>query len=100
MDSGIQQAVIRKLNPDDLFFSTAFYANLALGLVAYTALYFAAPSIADFYNESRLVLLVRVAGLVVVINSFQVIQNARLSRDLNFRLLMKAGFPAAVVSGF
>lgn len=99
MDSGIKQAVIRKLNPDDAYFSTAFYANIVLGIIAYILLYIASPFIADFYDEPRLTLLIRVAGSVVIINSFQVIQVALLSRDLNFKLQMKANVPAGVVSG-
>lgn len=99
MDSGIQQAVIRKLEPDEAYFSTAFYTNLALGALAYTLLFVTAPFIASFYEELRLTLLIRVAGVVVLINAFQVIQVAMLSRDLNFKMQMKASVPAAVISG-
>ena len=99
MDSGIKQAVIRKLNPDDAYFSTAFYTNLALGLLAYSLLFIASPFIADFYDEPRLTLLIRVVGIVVVINSFQIIQVAMLSRNLNFKLQMKANVPAGIISG-
>lgn len=99
MDSGINQAVIRKFEPDESYFSTAFYTNLGLGALAYTLLFIAAPFIADFYDESRLTLLLRVAGLVVVINSFRVIQVAMLSRAINFKAQLKASLPAAVISG-
>lgn len=99
MDSGINQAVIRKLEPDEAYFSTAFYANLALGVLAYTLLFIAAPFIADYYEELRLTLLLRVAGIVIIINSFQVIQVAMLSRALNFKAQMKASLPAAIISG-
>lgn len=99
MDSGIKQAVIRKLNPDAAYFSTAFYTNLALGAIAYILLFAAAPFIANFYEEPRLTLLIRVAGVAVLINAFQVIQVAMLSRDLNFKLQMNATVPAALISG-
>jgi len=96
MDSGIQQAVIRKLEPDNAYFSTAFYTNLGLGALAYTLLFAAAPFIASFYEEPRLTLLIRVAGVVVLINAFQVIQVAMLSRDLNFKMQMKGSVLGAV----
>lgn len=99
MDSGIAQAVIRKLNPDDAYYSTALYANISLGGLAYSLLFFSAPFIAEFYDEQRLTLLIRVAGCVVVINAFQVIQVAMLSRDLNFKMQMQANVPAGIVSG-
>src|SRR5690554_984763 len=82
MESGIREAVIRKLNPDSGYFSTAFYANLLLSLASYAFLYISAPFIASFYNEPLLVNLVRVAGLVVIVNAFQSIQVAMLSREL------------------
>ena len=99
MDSGIKSAVIRKLEPDECYFSTAFYTNLGLGLLSYSLLFIVAPFIAEFYEESRLTLLIRVAGIAVLINAFQVIQVAMLSRELNFKLQMKATVPAGVVSG-
>lgn len=99
MDSGIQQALIRKLEPDDAYFSTAFFTNLGLGALAYILLFSAAPFISSFYEEPRLTLLIRVAGIVVLINAFQVIQVAMLSRDLNFKMQMKASVPAAIISG-
>lgn len=99
MDSGIKQAVIRKLNPVDAYFSTAFYANIGLGALAYSLLFLAAPFIADFYDEPRLTLLIRMGGCVIVINAFQVIQVALLSRDLNFKLQVQANVPAGIVSG-
>lgn len=98
MNSGFRQALIRLKEATDLDSSTAFYANLVLGLLAYTALYFAAPLIAAFYEEQRLVLLIRVTGLVVLINAFQVVQIALFHRQMNFKAQLKASFPAALVS--
>ncbi|MBD3896238.1 lipopolysaccharide biosynthesis protein [Halomonas sp. ML-15] len=99
MESGIKQAVIRKkvVDQDDL--NTAFYANISLGILAYFILYGSAPYIASFYDEERITLLVRVAGMVVLINSFHIIQSAVLTRDLNFRLQLKASIPASFISG-
>jgi O-antigen/teichoic acid export membrane protein len=99
MESGIKEAVIRKLDADNDYFSTAFYTNLMLASLAYGLLFVAAPYIASFYEDTRLTLLLRVAGVVVLINAFQSIQIALLSRDLNFKLQMKAMVPAAIVSG-
>lgn len=99
MDSGIKQAVIRKKDATQDDFNTAFYTNLALGAFSYLILFLAAPLIADFYDEERLVLLIRVAGLIVFINSFQVIQSAILSRELNFKNQLKASVPASAISG-
>ena len=99
MDSGLQQAILRMptLGPRDA--STAFFSNIAFGVLAYGLLYASAPLIADFYAEPRLIVLVRIGGIVVLINSFEVIQGAMLNRALDFRTRMKAGIPGSVVSG-
>ncbi|RUO37325.1 flippase [Aliidiomarina shirensis] len=99
MESGFREALIRleKITQED--YTTAFYANLALGLFSYIILALVAPSIASFYDEPRLVELIRVASLSVIIMSFQVVQVASLSRKLNFKAQLKASFPASIISG-
>jgi O-antigen/teichoic acid export membrane protein len=100
MDSGFKDALIRlpEARPED--FNTAFFANLTLGLCAYALLYLSAPLIADFYSENDLVTLVRVSGIVVVINAFQVVQTAQFTRDMNFKIQFKASIPASILSAF
>jgi len=99
MDSGFSQALIRKKEVSQIDFSTAFYVNLILGILAYALLFIAAPFIAGFYNEPRLVALVRIVGLVVIINAFQMVQMADLTRKLNFRVQFNVTLPAALLSG-
>ena len=99
MDSGFKQALIRLEGAGQRDFNTAFYANLALGAVSYVLLFLAAPFIATFYNEPRLVLLIRIAGINIIIQSFQVVQTAALSRDLNFKAQLQATVPAGIFSG-
>ncbi|NWO07483.1 MAG: lipopolysaccharide biosynthesis protein [Alteromonadaceae bacterium] len=99
MDSGFREALIRLETITQEDYATAFYANLVLGLISYGILFAAAPLIADFYDEPRLVDLIRVASLSVVIMSFQVVQVASLSRKLNFKAQLKASLPASLVSG-
>lgn len=99
MDSGFRQALIRLKDATQIDFNTGFYANITLGLLAYAILFLSAPWIASFYQEPKLVDLVRVASLAIIINAFQVIQVTILSRDLNFKAQLKANLPAAVISG-
>lgn len=99
MDSGFREALIRLKNISSVDYSTAFYANIGLGLISYGGLFVAAPFIADFYQEPRLIDLIRVASLTVVVMSFQVVQVASLSRKLNFKAQLQASFPASIVSG-
>lgn len=99
MDLGISEALIRLeiVNEEDL--STAFIMNILFGIVAYLILFFSAPLISYFYNEKILLELLRVTGLVVFINAFMNIQRVIFTRNLNFKVQLKASVPAAVISG-
>lgn len=99
MDSGFSQALVRKKEVSQTDYSTAFYTNLVLGLLVYLLLFSCAPFIASFYNEPRLIALIRVVGLTVIINSFQLVQVADLTRDLNFKVQFKVTLPSAIFSG-
>ena len=76
VDSGFSQALIRKQDRTETDNSTVFYFNLVIGLLMYGVLFFAAPLIANFYNEPRLVSITRVLCLSVLMNSFVVVQRA------------------------
>lgn len=99
MDSGVKEALVRLPDVSDSDLSSAFFLNLSLGFIAYIALCFAAPWIADFYHEPRLTALLQVSGLVVVINAFQVIQIVIMTRSLDFKSQVKITLPASMVSG-
>ncbi|WAJ69378.1 lipopolysaccharide biosynthesis protein [Catenovulum adriaticum] len=99
MESGFKQALIRKLNLTDLDINTAFYANILLSAIAYIVLFIAAPFISAYYNEPQLTSLIKIAGLILIFNAFQVVQTAILSKKMEFKALLKANFPAAIISG-
>lgn len=99
VESGMGQALIRGKSVSQADLSTVFFSNIGLSVVAYAALFLAAPYVADFYRQAALVLVVRVAGCVVLLNAFQVVQVATLRRALNFRVEMKVNAISIVVSG-
>lgn len=98
-DSGLSQALIRQKNVTQADYSTAFYANIVLGLISYSLLFAIAPWVASFYETPALSLLIRVASLTVIISSFQVVQVAHFTRVLDFKLQLRAGLPASLLSG-
>lgn len=99
VDAGFSQALIRKQSVSSRDYNTAFYSNIAFAVIAYAGLFLAAPAIASFYEESRLVSLVRVAGLAVIFTALSAVQLAVLSRELKFRLQLQVSLPAALISG-
>ncbi|ENJ7583692.1 lipopolysaccharide biosynthesis protein [Providencia rettgeri] len=98
VDSGLSSALIRKLDRSELDYSTAFYFNIGIALACYTLLYFCAPYIAHFYQQPELTPLTRVLALVVIINSFGIIQRTKLSIKMDFKTQAKASLIAVTIS--
>lgn len=99
VDSGFQQALIRKKDASEIDFSTVFYYNLLIGGVFYLLIFFSANGISYFYKEPQLQSIIRITGLVVLINSFSLIQRAKLTKEINFRLQTKISFTSSALSG-
>ena len=99
IDSGFSTALIRKpdLTEDDL--STAFYFNIVVGVVCYLLLFFTSPLIADFYNTPILADLLKVTALATLFNPLCAVQQAILTRKIDFKTQAVVSLSGAIVSG-
>lgn len=97
MDSGLGSAIIQKKDATDIDFSTVFYFNLAIAFILYCGLFIAAPAIARFYNIPLLSAVLRAEGLILIINSFSVVQTAVLRKQMQFKQLTIAILIATIV---
>lgn len=85
VDSGMGNALIQKKNADDLDFSSVFYFNMCLCLFIYFILFLSAPFIASFYERIELCSVLRVLGLQIVISGVKNVQQAYVSRTMQFK---------------
>lgn len=99
VDSGFVEALIRKQDRTEVDFSTTFWFNIGIAFIIYAILYVLSPLIAYFYNEPLLEEILVWVSLVFVINSFRVVQQAKLSIALNFRCQTWITMIAISVSG-
>lgn len=90
-DSGFSSALIRQKICTDEDYSTALITNLGISIGLYVLLFFGAPFISAFFNEDAITQLLRVIGVVLILNAFGIIQRVQLTRDLNFK--KQAGSP-------
>ena len=60
VNSGFSNALIRKNDATDTDYSTVFYYNLVVGILFYLILFFTAPLISNFFNESQLTKIIKV----------------------------------------
>lgn len=99
IDSGFGSALIRKKDCTDTDYSTAFYFNIAVGIICYLILFFAAPLIADFFKTPILVDIVRVLSINLFLNSLTIVQTAILTTAVDFKSQAKISLVATIVSG-
>ncbi|MFU8844236.1 MAG: lipopolysaccharide biosynthesis protein [Bacteroidales bacterium] len=99
VNSGLKDALIRKPDCTEEDYSTAFFFNIVMSFGLYLVLFMSAGLIAEFYDEPKLINLVRVLSLSLIINAFTLIQKAKLTKELDFKLLTKVDVIASVLAG-
>ena len=99
VDSGFSNSLIRKPDITNDDYNTLFYFNLAVSILLFILLYVCAPWIARFFERPQLVALVRVMGLLLIIQAITIVQNTILTRNIDFKTKTKASFISAVCSG-
>lgn len=98
VDSGMANSLIQKKDPDDLDFSSVFFFNLAFCLVLYAGLFAAAPAIARFYKDAQITAIIRVLGLTVVVAGVKNVQQAYVSKTLQFKRFFFATLGGTLLS--
>ena len=98
--SGLGTSLIQKKDADELDFSTMFHAGNALSLFLYAILFIAAPFIADIYKNEVITPVLRVLGLIIPISAINSIQQASISRKLDFKKFFYATLIGTIISGF
>jgi len=98
VDGGFGSALIQKKNPSKADYSTVFFWNLFLALILYIILYLSATAVAKFYKIPSLSDLLKVLGVIVIINSFTLIQQNILKKQIAFKKLAKMNL-GAIIAG-
>lgn len=99
VDSGFKTALIRKTDCNQTDYSTVFFFNVAISIFLYLILFFSSEYISFFYNEPELNSLLKVLGIVIVIEAFSLIQTTILTKQLNFKLQALISIIAGALSG-
>lgn len=100
VDSGLGSALIQKKEADDLDFSSVFYFNLAVCIILYAGMFLVAPIIADFYNDTTLVPIIRVISLTIVFSGIKGIQQSYVSRNMLFKRFFFSTLGGIIFSAF
>lgn len=98
IDGGFVSSLIRTKDADDVDYSTVFFVNLGSSFFLYLLLFVAAPYIAEFYNQDILTKLIRVLGVILIINAFSLVQSVKLNKALQFKTQFKLQLPSLIIS--
>lgn len=87
VDGGFGSALIQKKEPTQKDYSTIFWLNLFMSVVIYGILYISAPAVSRFYDIPLLSSVLRVQGIVLIINALNIVQTNQLHKSINFKRL-------------
>ena len=98
-EGGFSNALIQKLDRNEIDFSTVFYFNIATSCIIVILLYFIAPYIESFFRIAGLTLVLRVISLSIIFNSVVMVHKVRLSIAMDFKSQAKYSLLAVFFSG-
>lgn len=96
VQSGMNTAIIQAERIERADCSTVFWMSFTISLVLYAAVFLASKDIAAFYESPGLVWPLRVLALILIVNAYNSIQVALITRSLE----MQKVFRATIVSSF
>lgn len=99
LESGLASSLIRSSELTQEDYSTVFFFNLGGSIVIYGIVFILAPYVALFYHQDVLTLILRVYALDFILNAFFGVQNARLTKEMNFKIQMKIQIPSVLIGG-
>ncbi len=99
VQSGLNTAIIHDPDVTERDYSTVFWMSFTISVVLYLAVFVFSPAIAGFYQIESAITPLRVLVLVLIVNSYNSIQEAIVARNFEFQKTSRATWAAAIVSG-
>ena len=99
VDSGFINALTRKQDRTHTDICTVFFFNIGISILAYCILFLIAPLVASFYSIPELCIILRLLGLVIIIDSFAAVQMTLMIINLNFKIQTKISIISLIISG-
>ena len=98
-DLGLSAAIIQRANLEKKHLDTAFWINIASGVLMTVLMAGLAPVIAAFYREPRLIWITIISALQFTLVSINVVEQALIRREMRFRALAGIQITSTVIGG-
>jgi len=96
--SGFKTGLINMKNPQHKDYNAVFWFNILAGAILYALLWLAAPLIADYYHQPKLIPLSRYVFLGFVFSSFGMAQSAWMTKQMRIKQIAQCGMTATLTS--
>ncbi len=96
---GVSGALVQKQDTDERHYSSAFWLNVVAGITLMGLFMMASPFIADFYGKEKLQPILVALSLNFFLSAFTIIQQAILSKQMDFKSLAICEVTAVVGAG-
>ena len=98
VEGGFASALIQKQDITKKDESTMFIWNIIISVLLYVILYFTSPLISDFYHIDRLCHILRIQGILLLVNSLGVVPITLLRKRLLFKKIAIINITSALLS--
>lgn len=99
IDSGFSTALIRKVKITQEDYNTVFYSNLIVSIALIIFFLLTSKSIAYFFREPSLEVILPVMSLLLLINALTIVQRTDLVKKIDFRTQALVSLIASIGSG-
>ena len=99
INGGFTTALIRKKDVTDDDYNTSFIINLGVSLLLYVVIFLCSPLIADFFHRQELITLTQVSSLGMIVGALALVQQTRLTKQIDFKTQTKVTLIASIASG-
>lgn len=99
LKGGLTQSLIRSKDLEEDDYATVFYYNLAASILIYILIYFIAPFVSGFYGYPILTPIIRWYCLSFILFAFSVVQEAKLTKEMNFKIQTIISIPSVIIGG-
>lgn len=100
VQSGLNTALIQARDCADSDYSTVFWMSFVISACIYLVIFISAPFLADYYRIPSLLWPLRTLSLLLVVNSYNSVQVAKITRELKMKLIFVATMFSSVCSAF
>ena len=99
VQGGLNLALVQIKEEKKEDFSTVFFLSLGISVLCYIVIFFCAPFLVRFYKMPELLKPLRTIAVVLFAGALNSVQTARVTRDMQFKIILICNTISAIVSG-